>query len=761
MTKRYFWLGNGTPSDQDTFFLDALDKKLWSAGSADQWDTCWHIGMPDSNVFDTLSPTQTINHIPGNSALTIKSSLYDTLEEASQRLQGTDEADRYDFYPETFLMPQDYFSYQEQAARHPDWLWIQKPKNLSRGRGIEVVKHPANVPHDDEWLIQRYLSDPHLYDGCKYVLRCYVLITSVEPLRFYWYQEGFCKLASEEYSMDDLDNVYQHLTNPDINEANSEKESPVTFYSFEQYREWLESLGHDSGKIFRQLKEVITLTVIAAREKIRHKYQSDEAIAPGCYELIGLDCMLDNDLKPWVLECNLSPSLSTYAVNDDGGDCETVIKRSLIKDLVNIMGLNHSEPITTLTSQERLQWEMENPGQFECLFPAENINDIVSCFPVPRYQDINTLPTNVAFIEKSIPISTNAACEHTFEDSLVIVPNNSNSAPIAPNDLASWIWLKNAEGITPTMIAEEILEISPCPCESTPAEFKEVLLSQIWDVLADWGQVGVFSGSFPRNEHVNDGVSESSSHSNNDGKNEIYYLANESCALEIHTSCPLVVNAISAMASTQIDNTYSTIVMTVIRSNKGYLFLKNQQFMAEHRKLSEILPTLFDALALYTAKTQGTICIHGALLKLDNQYSLVISRAKNTLDDETYLLSQQSNNVLLSASVVLQKNSCQLKTNCEPLFLTENIAKQYKHEAIGAVESYQTYATMLPMPANFDSYTVDQIIFVDNDVDSKTKITQAEALIALYDHVPNKSNSTATQLAHWLADVSVFKIPIN
>ena len=107
----------------------------------------------------------------------------------------------------------------------------------------------------------------------------------------------------------------------------------------------------------------------------------------------------------------------------------------------------------------------------------------------------------------------------------------------------------------------------------------------------------------------------------------------------------------------------------------------------------------------------------------------------------------------------VQKNSCQLKTNCEPLFLTENIAKQYKHESIGAVESYQTYATMLPMPANFDSYRVDQIIFVDNDVDSKTKITQAEALIALYDHVPNKSNSTAAQLAHWLADVSVFKIP--
>ena len=758
MTKRHFWLGSGTPSDQDTFFLEALDKKLWSAGSADQWDTCWHIGMPNSDVFDTLLPTQTINHIPGNSALTIKSSLYDTLEEASQRLQGTDEANRYDFYPETFLMPQDYFSYQERAAQHPDWLWIQKPKNLSRGRGIEVVKHPANVPHDDEWLMQRYLSDPHLYEGCKYVLRCYVLITSVEPLRFYWYQEGFCKLASEQYSTDDLDNIYRHLTNPDINEENSEKDTPVTFYSFKKYQEWLESLGHDSEKVFTQLKEVITLTVIAAREKMRHKYQSEEAIAPGCYELIGLDCMLDNDLKPWILECNLSPSLSTYAVNDDGGDCETVIKRSLIKDLVNIMGLNHSEPITTLTSQERLQWEMDNQGQFECLFPAENINDIINCFPVPRYQDVSTLPANIGFTEKAIAINNNAVCEHTFEDSLAIIPSKDNATLIAPNDIASWIWLKNSEGITPTEIAEEILKIAPCPDESTPAEFRQKLLSQIWNVLADWGQAGVFSQTYKIKKDVNEIISEKN---NVNKKSEVYYLANDNCKLEIHTSCPLIADVIAAVVLTKASKSRSTVVITIVRSNKGYLILKNQQFMAEHRKLSEILPTLFDVLAQHTMENVGLIHIHGALLKLDEKYSLVVGSSKKTLDDIAFQLSQQPNNTLISASVVLQKNSRQLKSGYEPLFLTENMAKQYDHQSIGTVEMYQTCAIMFPMTTDFVTYSIDQVIFADNEVGSKTEITQAEALIALYDHIPNKSHRTAVQLAHWLADVSVFKIPIN
>lgn len=47
-----------------------------------------------------------------------------------------------------------------------------------------MVKKPANVPSDSEWIIQRYLSNPHLFQGRKYILRYYVLITSVESLRF-------------------------------------------------------------------------------------------------------------------------------------------------------------------------------------------------------------------------------------------------------------------------------------------------------------------------------------------------------------------------------------------------------------------------------------------------------------------------------------------------------------------------------------------------------------------------------------------------
>ena len=51
-----------------------------------------------------------------------------------------------------------------------------------------------------------------------------------------------------------------------------------------------------------------------------------------CFELFGYDIMLDENLKPWLMEINLSPSLS----------CDTnldfVIKSTVLVNLFNMIG---------------------------------------------------------------------------------------------------------------------------------------------------------------------------------------------------------------------------------------------------------------------------------------------------------------------------------------------------------------------------------------------------------------------------------------
>ena len=49
-------------------------------------------------------------------------------------------------------------------------------------------------------------------------MRIYVLVTNVEPLRIYIYNEGLVRFASEQYNTDSVkSNVYAHLTNYSIN----------------------------------------------------------------------------------------------------------------------------------------------------------------------------------------------------------------------------------------------------------------------------------------------------------------------------------------------------------------------------------------------------------------------------------------------------------------------------------------------------------------------------------------------------------------
>ena len=76
--------------------------------------------------------------------------------------------------------------------------------------------------NEEECIVQEYLHNPLLINNLKFDLRIYVLVTSYNPLRIYVFKEGLVRLATGEYKMNNLDDIYSHLTNYSINK-NSEK----------------------------------------------------------------------------------------------------------------------------------------------------------------------------------------------------------------------------------------------------------------------------------------------------------------------------------------------------------------------------------------------------------------------------------------------------------------------------------------------------------------------------------------------------------
>jgi Tubulin-tyrosine ligase family len=67
------------------------------------------------------------------------------------------------------------------------------------------------------------MRSPYLVDGFKFDLRIYVLVTSLDPLKVFIYDEAMVRFATEEWDIQsgtNYDNLYMHLTNYAINKEN-------------------------------------------------------------------------------------------------------------------------------------------------------------------------------------------------------------------------------------------------------------------------------------------------------------------------------------------------------------------------------------------------------------------------------------------------------------------------------------------------------------------------------------------------------------
>lgn len=128
-----------------------------------------------------------------------------------------------------------------------------------------------------------------------------------------------------------------HLTNYAINKSNKlyekNKQSDLDDVghkrSFKFTLKHIESLGKDPEKLLQDIKQAIIKSLICVQPSISHIYRScqpDDVENNMCFEILGFDIFLDQDLKPWVLEVNHAPSFACDTPLD------TKIKRGLILD---------------------------------------------------------------------------------------------------------------------------------------------------------------------------------------------------------------------------------------------------------------------------------------------------------------------------------------------------------------------------------------------------------------------------------------------
>lgn len=95
----------------------------------------------------------------------------------------------------------------------------------------------------------------------------------------------------------------------------------------------MSSIGIDMDLMWSRIYDIILKVIITGEYPITKKLKSSSIDQRNWFELYGFDILLDSDLKPWLIEVNLSPSLGTDSPLDFH------IKSTLLTDTFNLVGV--------------------------------------------------------------------------------------------------------------------------------------------------------------------------------------------------------------------------------------------------------------------------------------------------------------------------------------------------------------------------------------------------------------------------------------
>ncbi|OWF40925.1 tubulin polyglutamylase TTLL4-like [Mizuhopecten yessoensis] len=365
------------------------------------WLGCWGKHMK-SQGFKAIREYQKLNHFPGSFQIGRKDRLWRNLS----KMQLHSGKKEFGFFPQTFVLPYDNKllkrAWEDGGNKQK---WIIKPPASARGIGIKVISKWNQIPRKRAVIVQRYLGRPYLINDSKFDMRIYVYVSSYDPLRVYVFEDGLARFASCKYSssMKNLNNKFMHLTNYSINKKNEEYQANGDEKLCQGHKWGLKALwnymkrqGINTAAIWENIKDLVIKTIICADSPINSMIKANVRSRYCIHELFGFDILLDENLKPWILEVNISPSLHSNSQLDIN------IKGQMIRDLFNIAGFRipeKSDVVVHSTQTTSSDLSHHNPSNDYCmdkrLFAQNHSPDERSkhAYYSQRHQDEQVLQT--------------------------------------------------------------------------------------------------------------------------------------------------------------------------------------------------------------------------------------------------------------------------------------------------------------------------------------------------------------------------------
>lgn len=155
-----------------------------------------------------------------------------------------------------------------------------------------------------------YTERPLIIHNCKFDIRQWFLVTSVQPLTIWMYRESYLRFSSQEFSLVNLHEsvhltnhaVQKRYRNDDLRDQRLPKENMWDCHTFQAYLRQIGETDQWANRIYPGMQRALIGTMLASQELMDRRANT--------FELFGADFMVTEDFQPWLIEINSSPDLA-------------------------------------------------------------------------------------------------------------------------------------------------------------------------------------------------------------------------------------------------------------------------------------------------------------------------------------------------------------------------------------------------------------------------------------------------------------------
>lgn len=214
------------------------------------------------NAYKLLTQGHRINQVHGmRDILWRKDAFCYTLRESMHGYKGWN-----NFTFPCWVLPHDGALLSEEMKRSNNKEYIVKPAFKGEGHGIYIVRSMKEIDlsSGEDIVVQPFLRNPYLVKGRKFDFRTYVLVTSISPLRLYFYKEGLVRFASTKYNRNATKGgkEQQYLTNTSVGKKFTSLANLTWTYS--RLTKYFDRKGINASKVFDSVQNAITRTILAS-----------------------------------------------------------------------------------------------------------------------------------------------------------------------------------------------------------------------------------------------------------------------------------------------------------------------------------------------------------------------------------------------------------------------------------------------------------------------------------------------------------------